>query len=344
MYEDYTYIVTGCTGFVGNVLTKKLLNDGARVIGFARNEKKVERIFSNEKENSNFSVVYGDITDESAVEKLFSTICGNGEKTVVIHTVAKVSIGESSYQELYDVTVNGAKNVVERCLKYGVAKLFQISSTEALPKGFDVTKELTNYIPDPETKKKGYGKAKSLADKIAYDAYKEKGLNVSFLTFASVIGPGDYTKGHMAQLMINYIEGKLPASIRGGYNDFDIRDVAEVLPKIIENSKSGEAYIFANKPDKINDVLDAIREKYHTKKLISLPLWVAYMGIPFLAVWSKITRQRPLYTSSALKVLTENSNFSIEKVKREFGYSPRPLKETVCDEIKFFIENGMVHL
>ena len=40
MFRDYTYIVTGCTGHVGNVLTKKLLAEGCRVVGFARSPKK----------------------------------------------------------------------------------------------------------------------------------------------------------------------------------------------------------------------------------------------------------------------------------------------------------------
>ena len=39
MNEKRTYIVTGCTGFVGNVLTKKLQREGARVIGLARSER-----------------------------------------------------------------------------------------------------------------------------------------------------------------------------------------------------------------------------------------------------------------------------------------------------------------
>ena len=45
MQKEITYIVTGCTGYVGNTITKKLLDNGYNVIGLARNKEKVNRVF-----------------------------------------------------------------------------------------------------------------------------------------------------------------------------------------------------------------------------------------------------------------------------------------------------------
>ena len=46
MKKDVTYIVTGCTGYVGNIITKKLLDEGCTVIGLARDKEKVKRVFT----------------------------------------------------------------------------------------------------------------------------------------------------------------------------------------------------------------------------------------------------------------------------------------------------------
>ncbi len=335
MFRDYTYIVTGATGYVGGVFTKKLLQENCKVIGFARSESKAKRVFGDNMPE----MVYGDITKTEDVERLFANADGN---YVVIHTVAKVSIGEASKTELMSVTVEGTKNVVSQCVKAGVKKLVHISSTEALPRKVELDENLTGYMPEPEKTRKGYGRTKALADKIVLDASNI--LNVSILMFASVLGPGDYTNGHMQQMFIDYINGKLPASIKGGYNDFDIRDVADVLPQIVEKSRSGECYIFAHKPNTINDSLHVIAEKLGRKKLITLPIWIAYLGVPIFALMSKISGKRPLYTSSALATLKEDADFSIEKAKNEFGYNPRPLSETVSDQVDFLIEQGMVKL
>lgn len=336
MIKNYTYIVTGCTGYVGNVLTKKLLDEGCNVIGLARSQEKFEKVFSDKKPE----VVYGDIRNKVDLEKLFK-----GDKPfIIIHTVAYVSIGEGNKKELIDVTVGGTKNMLELSCLHDVAKFLHISSTEALPHGIKLEKDLSNYIPTPSKTRKGYNRAKSLADVAVLDAVKEKNLNASLILLAGVFGPGDYSNTHMTQVVVDYINGKLPASVNGGYNDFDIRDVANVLPKIVLKSKKGESYLFANKPDKINELLSYVSEMTNRKKLPTLPMWVAYVGLPFLFLGSKLTRKRPLYTLASLASLKADTNFPLDKVINDFGYKPRPLKETVIDHVQFLIDNGMVKL
>ena len=78
--------------------------------------------------------------------------------------------------------------------------------------------------------------------------------------------------------------------------------------------------------------------------LPTLPLWVAYVGLPFLSLAAKVRKKRPLYTGAALASIKEKADFPIGKAVREFGYSPRPLEETVRDHVKFLAENGMVKL
>ena len=334
MNRDLTYIVTGCTGYVGNVLTKKLLDLGCNVVGLARSEEKFNRVFTDKRPR----VVYGDIRDKEALRPLFDS---EGEK-VVIHTVAYVSIGEGDKKELYDVTAGGTVNMLELAHEYNVKKFLHISSSEAIPHNIKLKPDMSNYIPDPQNTRKGYNRAKSTADVAVLDAVKRYDLNASLILLAGVLGPGDYSNTHMTQVMVDYINGKLPASVNGGYNDFDIRDVADVLESVIEKSEKGESYIFANKPDKINEVLDYVSEYTGRKKLPTLPMWTAYVGLPFLFLGSKLTGKRPLYTRASLASLRADTNFPLDKSREVFGYNPRPLKETVTDHIKFLIENGMV--
>lgn len=335
MKKDITYIVTGCTGYVGNVITKKLLDEGNRVIGFARDKEKFKKVFKDKAP----TVIYGDIRNKLDIEKLF---IGDGP-FVIFHTVAYVSIGEGDMQELFDVTVSGTQNMIDVALEKNVYKFFHISSTEAIYHGLKLKPDLSNYIPAPDKNRKGYNRAKSYADVAVLNAVKQHGLPASLILLAGVLGPGDYSNTHMTQVMVDFINGKLPASINGGYNDFDVRDFALTLPKIVENAKTGESYLFANKPDKINEVLSYIANLYGKKMPITLPMWTAYVGLPFLWIWSKISRKRPLYTLSSLASLKADTNFPLDKVKKEFGYEPRPLKETVEDHIKFLKENGMIN-
>ena len=63
MRKDLTYIVTGCTGYVGNVITKKLLDEGYNVIGLAKKKEKVNRVF---KEKTP-TIIYGDIRNNGTI-------------------------------------------------------------------------------------------------------------------------------------------------------------------------------------------------------------------------------------------------------------------------------------
>ena len=334
MVKETVYVVTGCTGYVGNVLTKKLMSGNARVTGLARSEEKVRRVFGENPPE----LVYGDVRNPKDVEKLFKY---EDAEYVVVHTVAYVTIGEGSKEDLFDITVGGTRNVVEESLKHNVKKFLQISSSEAIPKGVKLDDELSNYRPG-DNRKGGYSSAKSRADEIVLNAVNERGLNASLLLLAGVLGPGDYSNSHMSQVMCDFIAGKLPASVNGGYNDFDIRDFADVFPEIVLKSRKGESYLFANKPDKINEILEIIAEKYGKKVPPTLPLWVAYVGLPFLAAYSKISGKRPLYTRASLESLKEDANFPIAKAQKEFGYNPRPLRETVIDHVEFLESIGAI--
>lgn len=336
MNRDYTYIITGVTGYVGNVFAKKLLDEGCNVVGLARSKEKVQRVFTGKCPD----IIYGDIRNKDDIRKLFA-----GDKPkIVIHTVAYVSIGEGDMEELYDVTVTGTENILDVAREHNTVKFLHISSSEAIPHGVKLNKELSNYIPDPANTRKGYNRAKSMADVVVLKAVEKYNLDASLILLAGILGPGDYSYTHMTQVIIDYINGKLPASVNGGYNDFDIRDVADVLCQIIDRSKKGESYIFANKPDKINEVIKYVADMTGRKMLPTLPIWVAYVGLPFLYIWSKITGKRPLYTLSSLASLRADTNFPLDKVTHEFGYQPRSLKETVTDHVRFLVDNGMVQL
>ncbi len=336
MIENATYIVTGCTGYVGNTVTKRLMKLGCRVVGLARSEEKVKRVFGDAAPR----IVYGDIRDKESLRPLF---LGEGP-FVVIHTVAYVTIGEGDKQELFDVTVGGTENMLELATEHGAVKFLHISSTEAIPEGMVLGDDLSGYIPTPKKARPGYSRAKSMADVAVLRAVKEKGLDASLILLAGVFGPGDYSNTHMTQLVIDFINGDLKTATTGGYNDFDIRDFTDVLPAIIEKSRAGESYLFANQPDEIAELLGYVAEYAGRPMPKIVPLWTAYLGLPTVWLTCKLKHTRPLYTRASLASLKADTNFPLKKVKEEFGYDPRPLKETVVDHVKFLVDNGMVTL
>ncbi|MFQ9441213.1 MAG: NAD-dependent epimerase/dehydratase family protein [Acutalibacteraceae bacterium] len=230
-----------------------------------------------------------------------------------------------------DVNVNGTKKIVELCLRHKVKKLVHTSSVHAIPEkshGETIT-EVSEF--DPKSVHGLYAKTKAAASQIVLNAVKQ-GLNASIVHPSGIIGPGDYGRTHLTQLVISYLNGTLTACVNGGYDFVDVRDVADGIISCVENGRAGECYILSNQFYTIQEVLDDLHEITGKRRLKSvLPLWFAKLTAPLAEVWYKMLRQPPLYTSYSLYTLESNGNFSHEKATQELGYHPRSMKDTLTD-------------
>jgi dihydroflavonol-4-reductase len=72
----------------------------------------------------------------------------------------------------------------------------------------------------------------------------------------------------------------------------------------------------------------------------TIPLTLAYLGLPFLALGSAVTGSRRLYTRDSLKTLSGYKTVSSRKAETELGYRHRSLEETIRDTVAWFSENG----
>ncbi len=78
--------------------------------------------------------------------------------------------------------------------------------------------------------------------------------------------------------------------------------------------------------------LAAICARFSGKRPLRLvlPLWLALLGLPLLQAYSRLAGTPPLYTYESLMTLKHsNRHCSHEKARRELGYQPRPLEQTV---------------
>jgi dihydroflavonol-4-reductase len=326
------YIVTGATGFVGNNVVRLLLEKKETVYAFVRSKEKAQRVFK----DAPLKYFYGDIRDKSAIDKMFDT---SDAKYIFINTAAIVLIDGNSkmYREMRDVNINGVKNVIECCIEHK-AKLLHVSSVHAItePKRRALTTEITDF--NPKKVHGPYAKTKAQSSALIMEAVKTRGLDAVLFHPSGITGPGDYENSHLTQMARDYLAGKIPAATNGGYDFVDVRDVAAGI-LLGENAEKGNCYLLTNKYYTVREYLDMLYEFTKFKKIkTTIPMWVAYLGLPTLYLVAVLSGRRPLYTSYSLYTLRSNSNFSHEKAARELGYKPRELRESVKDTLKFIEE------
>ena len=175
-------------------------------------------------------------------------------------------------------------------------------------------------------------KTKAKATQIVLDTAKS-GLNAVVVQPSGIIGPYDTQSNHLVQLISDYIKGKLPACVRGGYDLVDVRDVAAGCLSAAEKGRSGECYILSNRHYEIKDVLNMVQAVYGGRHIPVLPMWMAKAAVPFMQWYAHLKKIRPLYTKYSLYTLTSNDRFSHDKATMELGYRPRDLYQTVRDTV-----------
>ena len=289
-------------------------------------------VFGDKKKQDTGSIHYysGDVREPETLRPLFEG-CEDME-TIVIHTAGIIDISNHVSPELYDVNVNGTKNILALCREYPVKRLVYVSSVHAIPeqKRGNVTGEIRDFSPDAVVG--GYAKTKAEATREVRRAAQE-GLDAVVVHPSGILGPYDRSGNHLVQMVAEYLHGTLPACVKGGYDFVDVRDVAEGCLLAAEKGRKGECYILSDRYCEIREVLEIAGDVSGKKKLPVLPLWMAKMAAPFIQLHARRKKRRPLYTAYSLHVLGTGERFSHKKATEELGYHPRDLKVTIRDMV-----------
>lgn len=317
------FIITGANGHLGGTIVRMLNGRPVQVRGL---------VFGDKKKQDTGSIHYysGDVREPETLRPLFEG-CEDME-TIVIHTAGIIDISNHVSPELYDVNVNGTKNILALCREYPVKRLVYVSSVHAIPeqKRGNVTGEIRDFSPDAVVG--GYAKTKAEATREVLRAAQE-GLDAVVVHPSGILGPYDRSGNHLVQMVAEYLHGTLPACVKGGYDFVDVRDVAEGCLLAAEKGRKGECYILSDRYCEIREVLEIAGNVSGKKKLPVLPLWMAKMAAPFIQLHARRKKRRPLYTAYSLHVLGTGERFSHKKATEELGYHPRDLKVTIRDMV-----------
>ena len=326
-----TYIVTGAIGHLASTVIEQLRKQDCDIRGL---------ILPSEQGLDDDIIHYykGDVTRPETLDQLFEGLAG--KETIVLHLAALISIQDKVSPAVYNVNVNGTKNIIAKCEQYGVKRLVYVSSVHAIPEPDKITtiEEVRHFSKD--TVEGAYAVTKAEATQAVLDAGK-RGLDVVIVHPSGITGPGDLGRNHLTQLMQMYLHHKLPMGVKGGYDFVDVRDVADGIVSAIEKGRSGECYLLSNRYVPISELLECMRLATGRKgKKGCCPLWLAKAVAPIAETWARLTKTRPIFTKYSLKTMEANGHFCHDKATMELGYHPRDIKITVADTMAFLVANN----
>lgn len=318
------YIVTGAGGHLGSTLLRCLKDKDVEVFALLLFQETAVI------EAENIRYFYGDVCQPETLEPLFST--QSSDEVIVIHAAGIISISKHIQPALYEVNVNGTRNIIRASLKHNVDRFVYVSSVHAIPELSDKQKIVEVNQFSPGLVVGGYAKTKAEATQAVLNAVTE-GLPAVVVHPSGIIGPYDNGHNHLVQLVYDYLDGKLPVCVKGGYDFVDVRDVANGCLLAAEKGKVGQCYILSGNYSSIYDLLASAGKYYGKKPARAISLSLASLAVPIIELAAKLRKKRPLYTAYSLHTLKSNSHFSKKRAEQELGYRTRAFQQTLKDTV-----------
>ena len=327
------YLVTGADGFVGREICAALRAAGERVRGLVEVKRPTVPT------PAGVQLVEGDVRDAAAFERLFDGV--EPGRAALIHCAAVISVRKrNAYCE--EVNVRGTENAIAASLRHG-ARLVHIASVDALhPAVGQATAEPTRF--EPAGLPTSYGRSKAAAAQKVLDAAANDGLDCTVLLPSAVIGPNDYRRGFITQMLATYLNGMPRMSVAGGYEFVDVRDVAAACITAAQRPGRGECYLLSSGYLPVTEVYDTLAGIVGRKPTAkTLPLGVLYPVAPLVCAACRLAGREPPLTTEAVRLLAAHPAYSHEKAQRELGFAPRPLQTSIADAAAFLLSQRGAH-
>ena len=316
-----TYLITGITGHIGNVVASKLLAQGKSVVGLALPGDRCNMI--------NCKIYYGDLLDKESMRPVFE----QEHDLNIIHCAGKISVGSFDGLAMWNVNVNGTIHMLELAQEYKAAKFIYVSSVHAITEKPQGQMIIENSCVSSDQVSGDYARSKAEASRRVMEMQK-KGLNACIVHPSGIIGPYDYQNGQMNRMFRAFLKGYIPIAVAGGYDFVDVRDVADGIISCIKKGKAGECYILSGHYIKIKDMLNiaaALSGRKKIKHCVSAN--VAKKTAPVVEKICKMVNKSPIYTPYSIETLASNGLFSNKKAEEELGFHIRPMEESIRDQM-----------
>lgn len=322
--------VTGGTGFVGGAVVRRLLQAGHEV-------RVLVRPGTNTRQLDGLPVIQveGDLGDMESLRR------GAAECDWVFHVAALYSYWGHSWEEFLESNVEGTRRVLEAAHQAGARRVVHTSSIAALgiPKdGSPGTEETPCALADLIGP---YKRSKFLAEEVVRD-FVRQGVPAVIVNPSAPVGIGDHKPTATGQVIVDFLNRRMPAYVETTLNMVDVDDVAAGHLLAAEQGRVGERYILGGENLSLKQVVDYLAE---ASGLPSARLRIPH-GVALSWAYVDVTLARllpgrvPAATPDKVRISRQGERFDSGKAERELGYIHVPAREALRKSVEWYRANG----
>jgi dihydroflavonol-4-reductase len=335
--SDSTVLVTGGTGFLGGWCVVQALEQGHHVRATVRDllrEGAVREAVSKAASDpgDRLSVVAADLTSDDGWA---DAVAGC---RYVLHVASPFPPEQpKDPDELIVPARDGALRVLRAALDAGVERVVMTSSVAAV-RGSRQSSESTpfteaDWTDGDDKERTPYVRSKTIAERAAWDLAHEAGADqkLAVVNPGAIIGP-PLSDDHSTSLQaIQRLLDGMPAMPRLGFTFVDVRDVADLhLRAMTAPAAAGERFIATDEFLWTADVAKVIRDR----------LGDAAPKVPTRVAPNLLVRAMSLIDGGIRPYVNDLGTrqwISSEKARRQLGWTPRPIGDSIEDTARALI-------
>lgn len=316
-------LVTGAAGFLGRHLMHALSESGAEVRGLDLLPGRGE------------GWIQGSVVDPDAVARAVDGV------DLVIHSAAVTDLWSREGFAFDRVNVIGTCRVLAAARRVG-ARVVLVSSYTTLVSVCTPRDALLNEeIEVPSNRLTGaYPRSKRQAELAALSA-AAAGQFVTIVQPGAPVGTGDARPTPPGRLILDLINGRLPALLDCKLNLVDVQAVAKATVQAGTAGKSGRRYLLTGEDVAVGDLAQLVHHAGGAPApMRRVPYALARTTAGFEAVLSRMTGRAPRAPVTGVRLAGLPCRFDNTRAKTELGFAPRPITDCVAEAITWFRANG----
>ena len=325
-------LVTGVSGFVGQHCAVELLKNGYKVRGSVRNVSKEQEVREGIAKvidaKSNLEFCELNLLSDQGWDKAMDGC------DYVLHVASPFVIAvPKDENEMIKPAVEGTLRALKAAKKAGIKKVVLTSSTVAMAGDKKKNRLTQDSWTNPESDKiTAYMKSKTLAEKAAWDFYKNQGtdnkMELTVVNPGPIYGPtltGNLSGASMSMIK-DIITGKVPMLPNAHYVMSDVRDIAKIHVAAMENNESnGKRFIVTSeKPYSFVGVAALLKENGFEK---ASPKKAPGLMVKFMSLFNSEMK-------GMLPFLDAEVSADISTTKQVFNWEPIPFEKTILETAK----------
>jgi dihydroflavonol-4-reductase len=330
--------VTGASGFVGGNLVHELLDRGHEVRALMRPGSDRRSLGG-----ASIEIIQGDLNDCAALAR------GLRGCDWCFHVAASYHLWLPDYSPMYQANVEGTRAVLEEAWRAGCQRIVYTSTVGCI--GLPREDRLGTVDPTDEDAPiseaqmtNHYKRSKWQAERVAKELMGH-GAPVVIVNPSAPVGPRDVKPTPTGQVIVDFLNGALPAYMDTGLNYVHVRDVVAGHVLAAERGRVGERYVLGNAEG--NWTMKQALEVLSELTGIAAPRWRVPYALAWCGAWANelvasVTRRPPKAPLAGVRMARYKMFFNPAKAIRELGLPQTPPRQALADAVEWFRSNGYV--